>query len=101
MQEQVPDRDRLAVNKNEENFFVEDDLSLINGLTFAMEKQGYEITVARTNLEAEKLWGEGAYDLVILDVSLPDGSGFDFAEKSGRFLKCPLCSSPPQTKRRM
>ena len=27
-------------------FFVEDDLSLINGLSFAMKKQGYEIWVA-------------------------------------------------------
>ena len=34
-------------------FFVEDDLSLINGLTFAIQKQGYEVTVARTSLEAE------------------------------------------------
>lgn len=71
-------------------FFVEDDLSLINGLTFAMEKQGYELTVARTNLEAEKLWGEGAYDLVILDVSLPDGSGFDFCRKIRKVSKVPI-----------
>ena len=35
-------------------FFVEDDLSLINGLSFAIKKQGYEIDVARTGLEAEK-----------------------------------------------
>ena len=29
-------------------FLLEDDLSLINGLSFALKKQGYEITVART-----------------------------------------------------
>ena len=29
-------------------FFVEDDLSLINGLSFAIKKQGYELTIART-----------------------------------------------------
>ena len=59
-------------------FLVEDDLSLINGLSFALKKQGYEIDIARTTLEADTLWGNGVYDLVILDVSLPDGSGFDF-----------------------
>jgi len=36
-------------------FFVEDDLSLIRGLSFAIKKQGYEITIARTSLEAETL----------------------------------------------
>lgn len=62
-------------------FFVEDDLSLINGLSFAIQKQGYEIEIARTSLEAEKLWRDGIYDLVILDVSLPDGSGYDLCQK--------------------
>lgn len=33
-------------------FFVEDDLSLINGLAFAMRKQGYELDIARTGAEA-------------------------------------------------
>ena len=32
-------------------FLLEDDLSLINGLSFAIRKQGYEIDVARTMLE--------------------------------------------------
>ena len=36
-------------------FFVEDDLSLINGLSFAIRKQGYELTTARTREEAETL----------------------------------------------
>ena len=29
-------------------FLLEDDLSLINGLSFALKKQGYEVAVART-----------------------------------------------------
>lgn len=71
-------------------FFVEDDLSLINGLTFAMKKQGYEVEVAHTSLEAENLWADGKYDLVILDVSLPDGSGFDICKKIRRTSKVPI-----------
>lgn len=62
-------------------FYVEDDLSLINGLSFAIKKQGYEIDIARTSSEAENLWMNGKYDLVILDVSLPDGSGCDLCKK--------------------
>lgn len=71
-------------------FFVEDDLSLINGLSFAMKKQGYEVEVAHTSLEAEALWADGKYDLVILDVSLPDGSGFDICKKIRLTSKVPV-----------
>ena len=55
-------------------FFVEDDLSLISGLSFALKKQGYEVDNARTIDEAVKLWQDNKYDLAILDISLPDGS---------------------------
>ena len=50
--------------------FVEDDLSLAGGLSFAIRKQGYELTLARTSAEAVRLWKNGAYDLVILDVRI-------------------------------
>ena len=71
-------------------FLVEDDLSLIGGLSFAVKKQGYEIDIARTSLEADSLWAEGKYDLVILDVSLPDGSGFELCKKLRRTSKVPI-----------
>ncbi len=71
-------------------FFVEDDLSLINGLSFALKKQGYDLVIARTMLEAEALWPEGKYDLVILDVSLPDGSGYELCRKIRRTSKVPI-----------
>ena len=71
-------------------FLLEDDLSLINGLSFAVRKEGYEIDVARTILEADTLWGKDQYDLVILDVSLPDGSGFDFCRKIRLTSKVPV-----------
>ena len=71
-------------------FFVEDNLSLISGLSFAIKKQGYEIDVARTSLEAETLWINGKYDLVILDVSLPDGSGYDLCKKIRKTSMVPI-----------
>ena len=65
-------------------FFVEDDASLRGGLTFALEKQGYAVTSACTREEAQTLWRAGGYDLVILDVSLPDGSGYDLCREIRR-----------------
>lgn len=69
---------------------VEDDLSLINGLSFAVKKQGYMLDVAHTKDEADRLWQNGAYDLVILDVSLPDGSGFDICKRIRQTSKVPI-----------
>lgn len=71
-------------------FFVEDDASLRGGLTFALEKQGYAVTSACTREEAQTLWRAGGYDLVILDVSLPDGSGYDLCREIRRTSQVPL-----------
>jgi two-component system, OmpR family, response regulator RegX3 len=69
---------------------LEDDLSLINGLSFAFRKQGFELTVVRTLKEANELWGEGKYDLLVLDVSLPDGTGYEFCKKVRQVSKVPI-----------
>ena len=71
-------------------FFVEDDLSLISGLSFALKKQGYEVDNARTIDEAEDLWQDDKYDLAILDVSLPDGTGYQLCEKIRLTSKIPI-----------
>ena len=69
---------------------LEDDLSLINGLSFAFRKQGFELAVVRTLKEANELWGEGKYDLLVLDVSLPDGIGYEFCYKVRQVSKVPI-----------
>ena len=69
---------------------VEDDLSLINGLSFAVKKQGYDLNIARTSCEASAIWKDGKYDLVVLDVSLPDGSGFGICKKIRQTSKVPI-----------
>lgn len=69
---------------------VEDDLSLVTGLSFALEKQGFDLTVARTVAETEAAWERGRYDLMILDVSLPDGSGFDICRKVRQTSRMPV-----------
>lgn len=71
-------------------FFVEDDLSLIGGLSYALKKEGYAVETARTVAEAETLWTMGTYDLVILDVSLPDGTGFALCEKIRQTSNVPI-----------
>ncbi|MFR3464581.1 response regulator transcription factor [Blautia massiliensis (ex Durand et al. 2017)] len=69
---------------------LEDDLSLINGLSFVFKKQGFELSIARTLKEAEGMWKDGKYDLLVLDVSLPDGCGFEFCKKVRLTSKVPI-----------
>lgn len=60
---------------------LEDDRSLIDGLCYSLKKNGFEIEVVRTVAGAfERLSGVEAYDILILDVSLPDGTGFEVCE---------------------
>ncbi|MBT9776005.1 response regulator [Clostridium sp. MCC353] len=69
---------------------LEDDLSLIDGLTYSLKKQGYDTVVARTVKEAGELWSRGQYDLLILDLSLPDGSGFEICQRVRRTSRVPV-----------
>ncbi|MCC0706551.1 response regulator transcription factor [Clostridioides sp. ES-S-0190-01] len=69
---------------------VEDDLSLIYGLEFSIQKSGFSVDIARTVKEALRMYKEKNYDLLILDVSLPDGNGFDICKKVREVSNVPI-----------
>lgn len=57
---------------------LEDDEVLTMGLLYALKEAGYDTDHAETVAEAQRLFAAGRYDCLLLDVLLPDGSGFDF-----------------------
>ncbi|MDP4108641.1 MAG: response regulator transcription factor [Bacillota bacterium] len=69
---------------------VEDDLSLIEGLKFSLQKNGFSADVARTVREASDKISEQEYDLLLVDLSLPDGSGFEVCKKARRTSSVPV-----------
>ena len=69
---------------------LEDDKSLVTGLTLALGRAGYALDTARTLAEAGHLWQAGRYDLLMLDVTLPDGTGFDFCREVRRTSGVPI-----------
>lgn len=69
---------------------LEDDLSLIDGLSCFFKRQGFELDVVRTVKEANTVWTDGKYDLLLLDVSLPDGSGFEVCRRVRQASKVPI-----------
>jgi len=58
---------------------VEDDRSLGATLCERLQRENYEVSWAETKQRALKTLAEGLWDLVILDIGLPDGSGFELA----------------------
>ena len=57
---------------------VEDDKALAKRIELALSEKENEITVCHDLKTAEEMWESENADLVILDVNLPDGSGYDF-----------------------
>ena len=60
---------------------VEDSDLIIKGLTFALTQAQYEVSVCKTARQVEDLTGQVLFDLAILDVMLPDGSGFSICKR--------------------
>ncbi|MGF7142430.1 DNA-binding response OmpR family regulator [Anaerotaenia torta] len=60
---------------------VEDDLSLQNGISFKLNKEGNEVACADTVEGALSLLNNGNFHMAILDISLPDGSGLDLCRR--------------------
>src|SRR5467141_3185827 len=58
---------------------VEDDRSLGATLNERLLRESYDVAWVETKQRALKKLDEGLWDLVILDIGLPDGSGFELA----------------------
>lgn len=60
---------------------LEDDEAIGIGLRYSLENEGYRVTAAKTVKEALTLLKQKDIDLYILDLTLPDGSGYDVCRK--------------------
>jgi two-component system phosphate regulon response regulator PhoB len=69
---------------------VEDDESLGRTLTDRLKKEKLEVRWARTIADGQVALADGRWDLAILDVRLPDGSGFGLARQIKRSSLTPL-----------
>ncbi len=69
---------------------VEDDRSLGATLCERLQRENYEVSWAETKQRALKKLGEGLWDLVILDIGLPDGSGFELARHIKEISSLPI-----------
>lgn len=63
---------------------VEDDRPLGATLRERLLREQYDVAWVETKQRASKKLSEGVWDLVIMDINLPDGSGFDLARQIKR-----------------
>ena len=70
--------------------FVEDEPGISGPFSKALAREGFEPVVAATAARALKLAEEGEFDIVLLDLTLPDGDGRDVARELRRRSSVPI-----------
>lgn len=60
---------------------LEDDIALGNGIRLALQGPQVQIVLCRTLAQAQDTIAQGSFDLLILDINLPDGSGLQLLEQ--------------------
>ncbi len=62
-------------------FLLEDDYAIATGLCYSLENEGYGVTHASDVKQAIDIISKEKFSLYILDLTLPDGSGYDVCKK--------------------
>ncbi|MBO5495583.1 MAG: response regulator transcription factor [Eubacterium sp.] len=62
-------------------FLLEDDEAIGVALTYSLESEGYSVTLAKSIAKAKSVINSNTFSLYILDLTLPDGSGYDICKE--------------------
>lgn len=62
-------------------FLLEDDNAISMGISYSLTNEGYEVTTAKSVKEGLKIIEKESFSLYILDLNLPDGSGYDVCKE--------------------
>ena len=68
----------------------EDDITLANGIRLALQNASLQITLCHTLAEARNVLEGNSFDLLILDINLPDGSGLDLLNEVRKISAVPI-----------
>lgn len=69
---------------------IEDDSTIAFGVKYALEQEGIKIDISK-DLESGRFnVNENNYDLILLDVMLPDGNGYDFCKEIRKINNTPI-----------
>ncbi|MDD3142286.1 MAG: response regulator transcription factor [Lachnospiraceae bacterium] len=69
---------------------IEDDVSLANGIALALKDSEFKFVQVQNLHSAWQETENTAFDLIILDINLPDGNGLDFLKELRRYSTVPV-----------
>ena len=69
---------------------IEDDVALAQGIAMVLEEEGYETLVASSLKKGKELLEKESFQLLILDINLPDGNGLEFCKIQRKELNMPV-----------
>ena len=70
--------------------FVEDDLPLALGIEYTLKQEGFDVIHAKNLEDAREKYKESEFNIILLDVMLPDGSGYDFCKEVRKNSEIPI-----------
>lgn len=76
---------------------VDDDVDLSFVISDMLENYGYKVTCVVSGEEAFKLLSEHTYHLILLDINLPDGTGFELCRELRRVSTIPVIFASART----
>ena len=69
---------------------VEDNEVIIKGLTYLLEKENFHVIICKNVNETMNAIGKQEIHLIVLDIALPDGNGFELCEYIKKYTDIPV-----------
>ena len=68
---------------------IEDDKNISSTISYYLQQEGFEINTAKTVKEGIEKIENYTYDLMLLDINLPDGTGYELYEEMKNIQEIP------------
>jgi DNA-binding response OmpR family regulator len=76
--------------ENKKILIIEDEPSILDMLAFSLQKEGYSVKMADTGKQGLELFAQWKPDLLLLDLMLPDMTGFDVCRRVLKASNTPI-----------
>ncbi|EMJ4326139.1 response regulator transcription factor [Clostridioides difficile] len=69
---------------------VEDDSTISFGIKYALEQEGFSIDISKDLSSGKEMFSSNEYSMILLDVTLPDGTGYELCQYIRGFSQVPI-----------
>ena len=80
-----------------EILIIDDDKDLAMIITDMLESKGFEVSYAASSEEAFDILSERSFDIILLDINLPDASGFEICRQLREVSNVPVIFASART----